>query len=230
MFRTAFALVTVLALVGGIAVSAKPTASPSSPTTINVGIWSVHTASFDSNVKSGDFSVPGHVLLTRNGGDVNADRASGNQKSDVVTLYGHVVVNDVQGVFGTSSIAGRGKGPARLTCDQLHVDGKAKVYVATGHVHYTQDTTISDSDTGRFDDTSHTMDLTGHVHVVNGPKLMSADRLHYNTLTGDIHAESDPPGSVLLEGPGGNGPSIATPRPLIIKNPLGRKPKPTPSP
>jgi len=247
MIRTAFALLAIVALASGIAVAKptpapKPTSAPKNatatpggvPLTTSFGVWTAHMTSVDWDTNSGDFSTPDHVLLTRNGGDINADRASGNEKKGVTTLYGHVVVHDVQGAFNATSAATptKSKGPATLTCDQLKVDDKAKVYVATGHVHYTQDKTVADSDAGTLDDKAHTMDLAGNVSIVDGPNSLSgADRVHYNTVTGQMHAESDTPGAVMLEFPGGNGLSVATPRPIHIRNPLGKKaPKPTPSP
>ena len=244
MIRTALATIVALALVGS-SVAAKPASgparkpaprsTPAGPTTFQTGsgVWTIHMTAFDLNGTSGDFSTPDHVTMLRNGGDINADRASGNDKTHVVTLYGNVVVHDVQGAFDSAagSLA-KNKGPATLTCDQLRVDGNAKIYIATGHVHYTQDKTVADADHGTLDDKAHTMDLTGNVSIVDGDQsLRGADRVHYNTATGQMHAESDSPGAVTLEFPGGNGPSIATPRPIIIKNPLGKKaPKPTPRP
>ena len=42
--------------------------------------------------------------MTRGGGDITADRASGNYKSKAATLYGHVVMHDTEGNFaGLSS-------------------------------------------------------------------------------------------------------------------------------
>jgi lipopolysaccharide export system protein LptA len=248
MIRTALATIVALALVGS-SVAAKPAAKPvpnaraakpvpktaaASTTFIPGGsVWTVHMTVVDFDHITGDFSTPDHLTMTRNGGDISADRASGNSNADVTTLYGNVVVHDVQGAFDSAagSLA-KNKGPATLTCDQLKVDGKAKVYIATGHVHYTQDKTVADADHGTLDDKAHTMDLTGNVSIVDGDQsLRGADRVHYNTATGQVHAESNSPGAVILEFPGGNGPSIATPRPLIIKNPLEKKaPKPTPSP
>ncbi|HVS46779.1 MAG TPA: LptA/OstA family protein [Verrucomicrobiae bacterium] len=236
MIRIAFALIAVVALTGGVAAAKPATATPApapAGTEATLGVWTVHMTEVDYNNQSSGFSTPQHVLMTRNGGDINADRASGNANAKVVTLYGHVVVHDVQGAFNSSagSVA-KNKGPATLTCDQLRVDSKAKVYVATGHVHYTQDRTIADADAGTLDDAAHTMDLTGNVKIVDGLQSLSgADRVHYNTVTGQMHAESDHPGAVILQFPGGNGPVIATPRPIRIRNPLGKKaPQPTPSP
>ena len=238
MIGKACALVAVVALAGGVA-AAKPTPKPkpaSGPVTANggapFGIWTVHMTEFDTNWTTGDFSTPDHVLLTRNGGDINADRASGNFKSKVITLYGHVVVHDVAGAFDSTAAGGaaKGKGPATLTTDQLRVDSNAKNYIATGHVHYTQAQTVADAAAGTLNDAAHTMDLSGNVTIVDGPQSMrNADRVHYNTVTGQMHAESDRPGAVILEFPGGNGPAIATPRPIKIHNPLKKKAPPSAS-
>jgi lipopolysaccharide export system protein LptA len=241
MIRTVFALLAIVALASGIAV-AKPTpatsprknatATPAPATTVTAGAWTVHMSEVDYNSHSGDFSTSDHIAMTRNGGDINADRASGNSNSKLWTLYGHVIVHDVAGAFDSKNTPStKNKGPATLTCDQLKVDDKAKVYVATGHVHYTQDKTVADADHGTMDDQAHTMDLSGNVKIVDGPESLSGDRVHYDTATGQMHAESDTPGAVLMEFPGGAGPSIATPRPIHIRNPLNKKaPQPTPSP
>jgi lipopolysaccharide export system protein LptA len=114
-----------------------------------------------------------------------------------------------------------------LTADRLQIDGAAKVYVATGNVHYTQADTNVTADKGTLDDSAHVLTLEGNVHVTQGSRSLAADRMHYNTVTGDVHADGK---DVILQFPGGTAPSIATPRPINIKNPLSKRtPQPTPS-
>jgi lipopolysaccharide export system protein LptA len=171
----------------------------------------------DYNNTTGNFSTPNHVTMTRNGGDVSADRANGNSQRQVATLIGNVVVHDVQGAFGSGGNS-TSQGPATLTTDALKIDGAAKVYVATGNVHYTRGITNVTADQGTLDDAAHVLYLQGNVHVAQGDRSLAADRVRYDTITGDAHAEG---GNVILQFPGGAGPTIATPRPIHIKNPLG---------
>ena len=69
----------------------------------------MHASAVNANFKSGDFSTPAKVLMTREGGDVTADRANGNYKTEVVYLTGHVVMHDQRGDYG--GLAG---GPAAV--------------------------------------------------------------------------------------------------------------------
>ncbi len=47
-----------------------PAAPPSAPASFDLGVWTVHASSIDANFKSGDFSTPAKVVMTRVGGDV----------------------------------------------------------------------------------------------------------------------------------------------------------------
>src|SRR5579863_10342869 len=153
MIRSLFALVTLVALVTPLAAAAPPKpprpqpparpASPASsaaagaganaPASFDLGVWTVHASSLDANFKSGDFSTPNKIVMTRAGGDVSADRANGNYKKQMLYLNGHVVMHDSQG-SGASSLTGgppsRSAGPSTLTADQAQIDGGAKVYKA----------------------------------------------------------------------------------------------------
>ncbi|HEX8805589.1 MAG TPA: LPS export ABC transporter periplasmic protein LptC, partial [Candidatus Aquilonibacter sp.] len=76
------------------AAQAHPTGSPTglpSPDTFQVGVWTVHASQLDVNFKTGDFSTPQRMTMTRDGGDITADRASGNFKTKQATLYGNVI-------------------------------------------------------------------------------------------------------------------------------------------
>ncbi len=217
---------------------ASPTAtsspSPHStqlPTVTQVGVWSLHAALLDANFQTGDWSTPQQITLTRVGGDITADRASGNYKTKDATLYGHVVMHDAEGNFAglSSTKPTHSRGPATLTADQAHINGQGKIYTATGNVHYVQADTTVDADTGVLDDLTHALDLRGNVHIVQGDRNMLADHVLYNTVTGQAHAE----GNVTMQFPSEVNPHIATPRPIHVTNPLQKKtsaPTPTASP
>ncbi len=214
-----------------VAAAPKPTPStgPASNagTTFNVGVWTVHASLLDVSFKNGDFSTPNQVMMTREGGDITADRASGNYKSRNATLYGHVVMHDSEGNFAglSSTKPAQSRGPATLTADQVQIDGLAKQYTATGSVHYTQADTTVDAAKGTLNDTQHDLYLEGNVHIVQGDRNMVADRVRYNTVSGQAHAE----GNVTMQFPSEINPHIATPRPIHIKNPL-QKATASPSP
>jgi len=194
-------------------------------------VWTVHASLLDVNFKTGDFSTPDKVTMTRGGGDITADRASGNYKSKAATLYGHVIVHDTQGNFAgvSSTKPTSSRGPSTLTADQIHIDGVGKIYTATGNVHYVQADTTVDADKGVLNDLTHDLDLMGNAKIVQGDRNMEADHVLYNTVSGQAHAEGDP---VTMQFPSEVTAHIATPKPLHVKNPLQKKASspPTPSP
>jgi lipopolysaccharide assembly outer membrane protein LptD (OstA) len=194
-------------------------ASPNAQASFDLGVWTVHASSLDANFKSGDFSTPNKVVMTRSGGDVSADRANGNYKKQMLYLNGHVVMHDNQG--SVQSLAGgasaHAPSPSTLTADKAQIDGAAKVYKAIGNVHYVQADTVVNADTGTLDDVGHTLLLDGAVHITQGTRSMTARRVLYNTVTGTAHAEGD----VTMQFPGELHRTLATPKPLRIpKNPV----------
>jgi lipopolysaccharide assembly outer membrane protein LptD (OstA) len=215
--------------------SAQPSASPSlppgsprspnashspgsAPAAFDLGVWTVHASSLDANFKTGDFSTPAKVVMTRVGGDVSADRANGNYKKQVLYLNGHVVMHDSQGGAGSLTESGGGahpSSPSTLTADKAQVDGTAKVYRAIGNVHYVQADTNVTADNGTLDDQAHTLLLQGAVHIVAGTRKMNAGKVLYNTQTGDAHAEKD----VTMQFPGAFHRKLATPKPLKVPAP-----------
>lgn len=132
--------------------------------------WHVATAQLDSNWQSGNFNAPQHIVLTRPGSDIQADRAVGNFKQHQATLTGHVLLHDNNGVLTNFASQTGSKQPATLLCDNLAIDGVTKTYVATGNVHFTQ-----------------------------GNSKVSADRAVMNGLTHDIHLYGSPGHPVQLE-------------------------------
>ena len=212
-----------------LAAAPSPAPSPAGGTSFNVGVWTVHASLLDVSFKTGDFSTPNKIVMNRSGGDITADRASGNYKTQKATLYGHVVMHDVQGNFAglSSTTPANNRGPATLTADQVQIDGHAKVYTAIGNVHYVQADSTVDADKGTLNDDTHELFLEGHVRIVQGERNMVADHVRYNTVTGNAHAEGD----VTMQFPSQIQPHIATPRPITIRNPLGHnKPQPTATP
>jgi lipopolysaccharide assembly outer membrane protein LptD (OstA) len=215
-----------------VSASARPSGSPSpppgsprspnashspgsAPAAFDLGVWTVHASSLDANFKTGDFSTPAKVVMTRVGGDVTADRANGNYKKQVLYLNGHVVMHDSQGGAGSLTESGGGahpSSPSTLTADKAQLDGAAKVYRAIGNVHYVQADTNVTADNGTLDDQAHTLLLQGAVHIVAGTRKMNAGKVLYNTQTGDAHAEKD----VTMQFPGEFHRKLATPKPLKV--------------
>ncbi len=249
MIRTLVALAGILGLASALAFAATPAphAKPASPrasaspsasaspaaagASFSLGKWNVNTQSADFNFHSGDFSAPNHVHLWRNGTDINADRASGNFNRSFANLYGHVIIHDEQGSFGGLSSAknAKAKGPSTLTADRAVLDGKTKNYTAEGHVHFVQADTVVDADKGTLDDQTHDLLLTGNVHITQGERSITAGTVHYNTITGQAHAENN----VTMQFPSAFQPTVATPRPIDLKNPFAKKaasPHPSASP
>ncbi|MBV8066536.1 MAG: hypothetical protein JO113_01065 [Candidatus Eremiobacteraeota bacterium] len=238
MIRLMFALIGVIALATPSAGAAAPPRSPhlgslpkpapraaaspqpsGAPASFDLGVWTVHASSLDANFKSGDFSTPDKIVMTRAGGDVTADRANGNYKHQVLYLNGHVVMHDTQG--SAQSLTGEPSSgepsPSTLTADKAQIDGAAKIYKAIGNVHYVQADTVVDANAGTLNDLEHTLLLEGAVHITQGARSMNARKVLYNTVTGTAHAEGD----VTMQFPSPVHRGLATPRPLKIpKNPV----------
>ncbi len=217
--RLAPALAAALVLLAATHPAARPTASPAakSQAHFTFGEWNIHTALVDFNLKTNDFSAPQHVLVTRDGTTIDADRANGNAKSGQATLLGHVVLHDQQGNLAGLSSAKKasGRGPATLTADKMTIDEKTRIYTAVGHMHYTQADTIVDAQSGKLNDVTHELDLHGDVHVRQGARSLIADHVLYNTITGQAVAD----GNVILRFPSQIRESAPTPKPIVIKNP-----------
>ncbi len=209
--------------------SPKGGASPKPPpASFDVGVWTVHASSIDANFKSGDFSTPAKVVMTRVGGDVTADRANGNYKKQMLFLNGHVVMHDTQGNYGglASGAQSQTNGPSTLTADKAQLDGAAKIYKAMGNVHYVQADTVVDADNGTLNDATHDLLLEGKVHIVQGTRSMTAQSVLYNTITGSAHAQ----GNVTMQFPSQFKRTLATPKPLKLpKNKLTEPVTPPPA-
>jgi lipopolysaccharide assembly outer membrane protein LptD (OstA) len=173
------------------------------------------TDTTDANYNTGDFTMPHHVKFTRPGTTVVGDSARGNSKTDNVTITGHVVMND-NGNAPEARGAGApaGGGPSQLTCNELQIDSKQKIYVATGDVHFTQGTRHGSADYGKLDQGAHTLELRGNVHLADGQSTFSGDYIRYDTLTKDVHTEGNP---------------TQMTQPVNVPLP-GKAPKPSPKP
>jgi Lipopolysaccharide-assembly, LptC-related len=148
---------------------------------------------WDGNLISGTFSMPHHVHFSRPGTDATGDSASGNYKDGLVTIVGHVVVHD-NGEAPEAREAGAmsNAGPSTLTCDQLQIDSKQKIYVATGNVRFVQGVRVMTAQNGRLDQTNHQLDLSGNVHLAEGASTFASETVHYNTLTKDVSTTGNP--------------------------------------
>jgi lipopolysaccharide export system protein LptA len=133
---------------------------------------------------NGDFTMPNKVTFSRPGSDGTADRAEGNDKRGTVSLIGNVVIHDNGNApeAATEDEYAKG-GPSTLTCDKLDVDSKAKIYVATGHVHFEQGDRKADSDHATLNRTAGTLHLEGHLTMLQGASTMRADDANYNLNT-----------------------------------------------
>jgi lipopolysaccharide assembly outer membrane protein LptD (OstA) len=139
------------------------------------------------------------VKFFRPGTDVVGDRAQGNYKAGTVTIFGHVLLHDDgSSVEAQKAGAAPGGGPATLQCDTLAVDSKRKLYVATGNVVYVQGPRRASAQSGRLDQANHLLDLSGDVHLSDGDQTLTAQNVHYNTLTKDVSTNGNP---VVVTGP-----------------------------
>lgn len=177
----------------------------------------VETNQTQSNLNTGEFTMPGHVKFYRPGSDVVGDRAKGNYKDGLITITGHVVMHDSgNSAEAASAGAPSGGGPATLGADQLQIDSKRKIYIATGHVRYVQGTRSATAASGRLDEGAHTLDLNGDVHLADGGNTLSSEHVHYDTLTKDVTTSGSPtvltqPGTFPAPG-GANHSTLPTPR------------------
>lgn len=199
----------MLFLVALIAAAPAPKAASSA----KIGEWNLQTDQLNANLFSGAFSAPHKVTLTRaDGSIVVADRANGNYKQRQANLFGHVSMHDASGTFGLKSAqSGQSHGPATLTADTLRLDDGARLYDASGNVHYAQGDTSADSQKAHLNDATHQLDLTGKVHVVQGDRTLDCESATYNTQSGSGEADTN----VLITFPGIT-PTFATPKPLKI--------------
>lgn len=206
-----FAAVTLLAVCAGAGPTPAPSASPksvpsaspspaaSAPASAKPGLPSLDTPDYrietdDISYKgNGDFTMPHHVALARPGSDAVADHAEGNQKRGTIKLFGSVVVHDNGNApeAGSNDEYAKG-GPSTLTCDELDVDSKAKIYTAIGHVHFEQGARKADAQRGVLNRGSGMLHLDGDVKTTDGASTLTAKELDYNLNTKKIVADGKP--------------------------------------
>jgi lipopolysaccharide export system protein LptA len=175
--------------------------------------YQIETDQTQSNLNTGDFTMPHRVKFLRPGTDATADRAEGNFKRGTAILIGNVVVHDSGNAPEAGGESYAGNGPATLTCDRLEVDSKAKIYTAFGNVHFSQGTNKGSADRAVLDRNSNMLHLEGNVKLAQGDSSMAANNINYNLQNKDV---------------------TVTGAPVIIKQPVppavAGSPKPSPSP
>ena len=222
----------------GSAASAAPAPPPAQQNGLQTPDYRIETSETHWNFNTGEFSMPHRVKFYRPGTDAIGDRATGNSKNGTATLYGHVVVHD-SGTTATSVGSGayNGSGPATLTCDELDVDSKAKLYTATGHVHFSQGTRSGSASKAILNRANGTLHLEGDVHLSDSGSTLVASSVDYNLNTKDVQVlgspakMSQPEHAPAMPGPptprpakrGGNPPHHAKPAP---KRPPAAKARP----
>ena len=142
---------------------------------------------------NGDFTMPHKVAFSRPGSDGTADRAEGNTKRGTVSLFGNVVIHDNGKApeAGSDDEYAKG-GPSTLTCDQLDVDSKSKIYTAIGHVHFTQGARDMVAERGVLNRKTGMLHLDGHVKTKDGESSMVANNMDYNLNTKRVEANGKP--------------------------------------
>lgn len=215
MIRAFAALAAIVALLAAAPPKHAPSPAPSPAASATPQPWTLVTDQLHANLRTGAFSAPDHVTMTRaDGSTIVADRASGNYKRQQAALFGHVTIHDASGTFGLNSAQGTqagSRGPATLTSDELKLDDKTRLYDAAGNVHFEQGDTKVDAQTAHLNDVSHVLNLAGKVHVVQADRTLDAAQATYNTQTGLGEADNN----VLITFPGIT-PTIATPKPIKI--------------
>ncbi|HEY0476323.1 MAG TPA: LPS export ABC transporter periplasmic protein LptC [Kofleriaceae bacterium] len=217
---TGLALIALCAGVAAPAVSPAPSAQPSprtaaakkpgaSPSPAAKAAFATPYYKIDtediSYKDNGDFTMPKKVAFSRPGSDGVADRAEGNSKRGTVSLFGNVVIHDNGNAPEANSEDEYAKGgPATITCDQLDVDSKAKVYTAIGHVHFEQGERKADAARGVLNRTTGMLRLQGKVKTLDGSSSLSADDMDYNLTTKRFEANGRP---VMIKQP------VPTPEP-----------------
>ena len=177
------------------------------------------------NLDTGEFTMPEKVRLTRPGTDAIADSAHGNSKLGIATLLGHVVVHDSGNAPEAAGAAYRGSGPATLMCDQLDVDARAKLYTATGHVHFAQGSSTGTADKAILNRGTSQLHLEGDVHLSQNGSSIAASVVDYNLTTKDAEVQGSP--VKMVEPVTNPAPPPPSPKPATPSN---RKPKPAPQP
>jgi lipopolysaccharide transport protein LptA len=196
--------------------------------------YRIQTEVTNSNLNTGDFRMPKTVRFSRPGTDAVANSAQGNYKRGTATLTGNVVLHDSGNAGEAGSTPYHGNGPATLTCDQLDVDAHAKLYTATGHVHFSQATQSGTADKAVLNRATQMLHLEGNVRLDSQGSTLTANMVDYNLNTKDVEVHGSP--AVMTE-PANQQPAaeVAPPSPRGGAKPAPKpkttaKPKPGPKP
>ncbi len=139
---------------------------------------SADTAEVIYHSDSGDVSAPAHVSGRSPTDSFSADRALGNTKKNVYDLLGNVVLRRQNPTD---------KDPSVMTASDLHIDGNAKTYTATGNPKVTQGPRTMTGKVISLNDTTHLMHVSGGVHV-EAPqgRSFNTPELTYNLQSDDF--------------------------------------------
>ncbi len=231
MFRRLRPLVLVLPLALALSCGASLGASAAQKPNPDAGTLStpdyrIETDETHWNFNTGAFTMPHRVRFFRPGTDAVSDKATGNSKNGTATLIGSVVVHDSGNASEAGDAAYHGSGPATLTCDQLDIDSKAKLYTATGHVHFNQGSRSGTADKAILNRGNGTLHLEGSVHLTDNGSTITTDVLDYNLNTKDVDVHGNP---TDMSFPANRGVAPA-PSPTTPRARPGAKPKPTAKP
>ena len=182
---------TALAAAPARPATPRPAPASSAPG-LQTAAYRIETNETKANFNTGDFTMPNKVRFYRPGTDAIGDRAQGNSKRGTVSLFGNVVVHDSGNASEASDAAYKGSGPATLTCDQLDVDSKARMYTAIGHFHFSQGTRTGSADRALLDRNAGTLHLEGNVHLSDNGSTISANIVDYNLNTKDVQTHGSP--------------------------------------
>jgi lipopolysaccharide assembly outer membrane protein LptD (OstA) len=195
-----------------------------SPGGLQTPDYRIETNETHWNFNTGEFTMPHRVRFFRPGTDAVGDKASGNSKLGTATLTGSVVVHDSGNAAEAGDKAYSGSGPATLTCDQLQIDSKQRLYTATGHVHFSQGTRSGTSARAVLNRGNGTLHLEGDVHLSDNGSTLTADSVDYNLNTKDAEVHGGP---AVMTQPANR---EAAPPPPRATPAAKSKPKPKPAP
>jgi lipopolysaccharide export system protein LptA len=188
----AWGAAAALALLAASPSPSSPAAAPSGSGSTTINGYRVETSTTDWNANSGDFTMPNEVRVNRSGSDARGDRARGNSRAGTFVLMGNVVMHDNGGAPEGKEAGPDYNGPATITCDLLTIDSKAKLYDATGNVHFVQGARTGVAHHATLNETTHLLHLDGDVLLVDGQTTFRAEVVDYNLQTKDVKSSGAP--------------------------------------
>jgi lipopolysaccharide assembly outer membrane protein LptD (OstA) len=208
-FRLSALGAALLAVALANAASAAPQPASEASGSAIAGFDHIRTDHLDFNLNSGDFTIPGHFVATREGTDITADSATGNSKRKLLHAVGHVIVHQNAPLPQRGRATDLTQRPSTLTCDRLDADGVRKLFTADGNMHFTQEGgREATADHAVLDDANHHLHMEGHVVVKNGDQTIASDVLDYDTQTGQVEGSGDVTITTPVETPT-PGPAVA---------------------